>query len=118
MPSFGENIRELRKSRGYSQAKFAELVGSNQMTISSWEVGSRMPTLQTIKHVAEVFRVPVSSLISLETLGNDDDSDRELLDLIKQNPKIRQIVDKARYLSNADINMILDVIGALTRTRV
>ena len=77
-----------------------------------------MPGLPTIKHIAEVFHVPVSTLISLETLGNEEDGDRELLDLIKQNPKIRQIVDKCRYLSNADINMILDVIGALTRTRV
>ena len=77
-----------------------------------------MPSLATIKHVADVFHVPLSSLISLEEIGNADDSDRELLDVIKQNPKVRQLVDKARYLSNSDLNMILDVVGALTRTRV
>ncbi len=118
MPTFGENLRELRKSRGYSQERFAREINSNQMTVSSWETGARMPGLQTVKHIAEVFHVPVSSLIALETLGNEEDGDRELLDLIKQNPKIRQLVDKARYLSNADLNMVLDVIGALTRTRV
>ena len=118
MPTFGENIRALRKTRNLSQEKFANEIGSNQMTVSSWEVNSRMPSLQTIKHIAEVFRVPVSSLISLETLGDESDSDRELLDLIKSNPKVRLIVDKTRYLSNADLNMIIDVIGALTRTRV
>lgn len=118
MPSFGENLRALRKSRGYSQEKFANEIGSNQMTVSSWEIGSRMPSLETVKHIAETFHVPFSSLISLETLGNEDDGDRELLDLIKSNPKIRTIVDKARYLSNADLNMLLDLIGALTRTRV
>ena len=117
MPTFGENLRELRKSRGYSQQKFSELLGSNQMTVSSWEVGTRMPSLQTIQHIAEVFHVPVSSLISLEAIGNEDDSDRELLDLLKSNPKIRTIVDKSRYLSNADLNMLIDVISALTRTR-
>ena len=118
MSTFGENLRALRKSRGYSQEKFANEIGSNQMTVSSWEVGTRMPSLETVKHVAEVFHVPVSSLISLETLGNEDDSDRELLDVIKSNPKIRTIVDKSRYLSNADLNMIIDMVSALTRTRV
>ena len=118
MSTFGENLKELRVSRGYSQSQFAREIGSNQMTVSSWETGTRMPKLTTVKHIAEVFHVPVSSLIALETLGNEEDGDHELLDLIKQNPKIRLLVDKSRYLSNADINMVLDVIGALTRTRV
>lgn len=118
LSTFGDNLRELRKSRGYSQERFAREIGSNQMTVSSWETGARMPGLPTVKHIAEVFHVPVSSLIALETIGNEEDGDRELLDLIKQNPKIRQLVDKSRYLSNADINMLLDVIGALTKTRV
>jgi len=118
VPTFGENLRVLRKSRGYSQEKFAAEIGSNQMTVSSWEIGARMPAISTIQHIAEVFHVPVSSLISLESIGNEDDGDRELLDLIKSNPKIRTIVDKSRYLSNADLNMLIDVISALTRTRV
>ena len=117
MTSLGENIRQLRTSRGFSQDRFAKEIGSNQVSVSSWEIGTRTPNMNTIKHIASVFHVPVSSLISLETSGNTDDEDRELLDLIKTNPKIRAIVDKARYMSNADLNMILDVCGALTRTR-
>ena len=118
MPTFGENLRELRKSRGYSQDRFAREIGSNQMTLSSWEVGTRMPALSTIQHIADTFHVPLSSLISLESTGKEEDGDRELLDLIKSNPMIRELVDKSRYLSDADIRMLLDVISALTRTRV
>lgn len=118
MPTFGENLKELRKSRGYSQDRFAREIGSNQVNVSAWELGTRMPQISTIRHIADVFHVPLSSLISFESTGIEEDGDRELLDVIKGNPKIRQLVDKARYLSNADINMLLDVIGALTRTRV
>ena len=118
MPTFGENLRELRKSRGYSQDRFAREIGSNQMTLSSWEVGTRMPALSTIQHIADTFHVPLSSLISLESTGKEEDGDRELLDLIKSNPMIRELVDRSRYLSDADIRMLLDVISALTRTRV
>ena len=116
--SFGENLKALRKSRNMSQQQFAKEIDSNQVVVSSWERNDRMPSLSTTRHVAEVFHVPLSSLISLEEIGNVEDGDRELLGLIKTNPKIRQLVDKARYLSNADINMLLDVIGALTRERV
>lgn len=117
MPSFGDNIRALRLSKGYSQDKFAREIGSNQVNVSAWEVGRRVPTFPTIKHIAEVFHVPISSLLPLETSGKEEDEDREMLDLIKTNPKIRQIVEKLRYLSNADLNMLIDVINALTRVR-
>ena len=118
MATFGENLRALRKSLGYSQERMAEVLKSNQTNISGWELGYRTPTFETIKQIAKIFNVPVSSLISLETSGYADDEDRELLDIIKTNPKIREIVDKTRYLSNADLNMLLDMVGALTRTRL
>lgn len=118
MPTFGENLKELRKSRGYSQDRFAREIGSNQVNVSAWELGTRMPLLPTIKHIADVFHVPLSSLISLETSGNEEDADRELLDIIQSNQLVRKLVDKSRYLSDADLRMLLDVIDALTRTRV
>ena len=118
MPTFGENLRELRKSRGYSQERFAREIGSNQVNVSAWELGTRMPLLPTIRHIASVFHVPLSSLISIESSGSEEDGDRELLDVIKNNHKIRQLFDKARYLSDEDIDTILNVANALTRTRV
>ena len=33
------NIKKLRTQLGLSQVKFAELLGTTQMTISSWENG-------------------------------------------------------------------------------
>lgn len=115
MPTFGENLRELRKSRGYSQDKFAREIGSNQMTLSSWEVGTRMPQLSTIQHIADVFHVPLSSLISLNSTGNEADVDRELLDLIKSNQKVNILLTKARYMSDDDIDVLLVVANALTK---
>jgi len=118
LSTFGDNLRELRKSRGYSQDKFAREIGSNQMTLSSWEVGTRMPSLQTIKRIADTFHVPVSSLISMESFGNEADADRELLDLIKENSKIKELVSSARYLSTEDIETVLIVAKALVRSKV
>lgn len=117
MGSFAENFRALRKSLGYSQEKMADLCETNQSSISGWEVGYRTPTISTIRRIAQIFNVPVSSLISLETSGNADDEYRELLDIIQSNPKLKDLVSRARYLPNADLNMLLDMVAALTRTR-
>ena len=115
MSTFSENLRALRKSRGYSQAKFAKLIGSNQVTLSSWEVGSRIPSLATIKGIADVCHVPLSSLISIQDTGNDDDLFREITDLVESKPKIKELLDKARYLSDDDLNVVLAVASALTK---
>lgn len=118
MASFGENLKALRKSRGYSQEKFAQVINSNQANVTAWERGTRTPTLNTIKGIAEVFSVPLSSLLPLEDLGREEDADRKLLDYIQSNSMLREIIEKSRYLSDADLRMIIDVINALTRTRV
>ena len=117
MASFGENLRALRKSRGYSQEKFAQVINSNQANVTAWERNTRTPTLKTIKEIADVFSVPVSTLLPLGDVGTDADADRELIDYINSNSMIREIIVKSRYLSEADIRMILDVIDALTRAK-
>lgn len=118
MPTFGENLRNLRKSRGYSQDKFAAVIGSNQANVTAWERGTRMPGIPTIKHIADVFKVPVSSLISLEDSGMKDDYAHEVADMLHQNPKFRMLFDRAKYLSQSDIDAVLSVVDAITRERV
>ena len=106
MPTFGENLRELRKSRGYSQDRFAREINSNQVNVSAWEIGTRTPALSTL-----------SSLISLESTGKQEDIDKELLDLIKSKPFVRELIDKARYLSDDDMSTILNVANALVKAK-
>ena len=118
MASFGENLRTLRKSRGYSQDKFARAIGSNQVNVSAWELGTRMPNLSTIRHIADTFKVPLSSLISLESTGSIDDYVHEIADLIRNNQKFRTLVDSAKYLSDSDLDVLVGMAKALTRDKV
>ena len=118
MASFGENLRALRKSRGYSQDRFARLIGSNQMTLSSWELGTRTPQISTIRHIADVFNVPLSSLLPLGDTGNDDDFVREVADALQRDPKVRMLFDKTRYMTSSDLDAVLGVVNAITQERV
>lgn len=118
MPTFAENLRQLRKSRGYSQDRFAKMIGSNQVTLSSWEVGYRMPSLATIQEIADTFNVPLSSLISIQDSGMDDDYVKEIAEMLQHDPKIRLLFDRAKYLSRSDLDVVLGVIDAITKERV
>lgn len=118
MPTFGENIKNLRKSRGYSQDKFARAIGSNQVNVSAWEVGTRTPTLATMRHIADVFNIPLSSLISIEDTGIDEDYVKEVAEMLQRDPKVRILFDRAKYMSPSDLDAVLGVIDAITKERV
>lgn len=115
MASFGENLRALRRSRGYSQEKFAEAIGSNQACVTAWERNTRTPALSMIRYIADTFKVPLSTLLPLSETGIEQDSDRELIDLMRTNPMLHELMDRARFLNDQDLSLILSVVCALTK---
>lgn len=117
MSTFGDNIRELRRSRGYTQDRFARICGTNQVNVSAWEVGTRTPTLATIRKIANTFNVPVSSLISIDDTGLDGDYVQEVADMLRRDPKFRLLFDRAKFLSDEDLDAVLGVVSAITRER-
>ena len=59
---FGKRIRELRKSRGWSQEEFALHVGLDRSYIGGVERGERNISLENICLVAAALGVPASVL--------------------------------------------------------
>lgn len=59
----GKNIKILRKQRGMSQEIMAQRLNVVRQTVSKWEQGLSVPDAQMLIRIAEMFEVPVSSLI-------------------------------------------------------
>lgn len=57
------NLRELRTERGWSQRDLAARVSLDPGRLSKYESGKRLPPLLTLVHLANVFLVPVDSLV-------------------------------------------------------
>jgi len=56
-PLSGEEVREARKSRGWSQAKLAGVLGVSQQLISHIESGRREPTLEVEASLRKVLKL-------------------------------------------------------------
>ena len=76
-----ENLKTLRKNKGYSQEQLAVRLNVVRQTVSKWEKGLSVPDAQMLMDIAEVFSVSVSEL-----LGNDIEQETraDTLDVIAQ----------------------------------
>ncbi len=59
---FGQNIRELRLAKKYSQDRLALLAGLHRTYISDVERGARNISLFTIVRLANALETPITSL--------------------------------------------------------
>jgi len=65
---FGQNVRRLRRARGFSQEELADRVGLHRTYIGSVERGERNISLNNIVAIARSLSVPISDLfIGIET---------------------------------------------------
>ena len=55
-------IYELRKAKGMSQEKLAELVGVSRQSISKWESGETIPELERLVELSRIFEVTTDYL--------------------------------------------------------
>lgn len=69
--STGENIRKIRKQKGLTQKKLAELTGLNEVTIRSYELGKFNPKLESMKKIADALGVTVGDLDDYSTMLQD-----------------------------------------------
>lgn len=58
-----ENIKTIRKNKGYSQEELAIRLHVTRQTISKWERGASVPDADLLTDMAEIFEVSVSELL-------------------------------------------------------
>lgn len=71
---FGDNLKNLRKSKNLSQDDLAEKVGVSRQSVSKWECSAAYPEMNNILELCKIFNCKISDLI------NDNITDIDLLD--------------------------------------
>lgn len=58
----GENIRRIRKAKGFTQKELASACNINEVQIRQYELEKANPKIETIIKVANALQVPVSQI--------------------------------------------------------
>jgi len=53
------NLKEARESKGLTQGAIAQISGINVPTISNYEAGNSVPTLEDIMRLEQLFEIPI-----------------------------------------------------------
>lgn len=99
----GSRIQALRKHRGLTQPQLAELIGRSVDAVSNLERGISAPNFETLERLSDKLNVPVKDFFDFK---NDPDDPRRVANISK-------LLDFARQLDDAHLDIAVDQIGAL-----
>ena len=80
-----ENLKTLRRQKGFTQEELAARMNVVRQTVSKWENGLSVPDAELLTRLAEVLEVPVSAL-----LGSAIPDDKEPDDIARQLARINE----------------------------
>lgn len=101
-----KTIMNLRKEKGYTQEKLAELLGVTTAAVSKWETGSSFPDITLLPQIAEIFNVSLDYLFDhnavLQKTISDVISEANHLSKQQNNDAAIALISKtlARYPNN------------------
>ena len=68
--TFGEKIKSLREQNGITQDDLAERLYVTRTAVSKWENDKGLPSIDTLKRIAELFGVTLDELVSDDAVKN------------------------------------------------
>ena len=91
----GARIKEIRKLRGLSQERLAELIEVEPGHLSRIEVGKSYPTIDRLERIARVLETPMGDFFDYMHLDNQATRVRNIEEIVKGLPEeYQQIVYK------------------------
>lgn len=104
--TFGRNVRTLRKDRGLSQERLAELIQKSVDTVSNIERGFSSTRIKTAEDIAEALGVPLKELFAV---GPDLPED------IHRQAIIERFIGVARTCDGQTLDAIMDAVDVVVR---
>lgn len=74
---FGDNLKQIRKSKNISQEDLAERLGVSRQSVSKWETGENYPSMFNIMCLCDIFRCKINNLVH-ESMSDINSLDEEI----------------------------------------
>lgn len=114
---FGENLKAMRKAKGYTQEELAIKINVVRQTVSKWEKGLSVPDADVLSQIAEVLDTKVSVLLGgTITEETDKDAVAEQLAKISEQLAIKNRRSKAIWKTIGMIVLAIMLLNILAVT--
>ena len=114
---FGENLKAMRKAKGYTQEELAIKINVVRQTVSKWEKGLSVPDADVLSQIAEVLDTKVSVLlVGTITEETDKDAVAEQLAKISEQLAIKNRRSKAIWKTIGMIVLAIMLLNILAIT--
>ncbi len=74
---FGDNLKQIRKSKNISQEDLAERLGVSRQSVSKWETGENYPSMFNIMCLCDIFNCKINNLVH-ESMSDINSLDEEI----------------------------------------
>ena len=74
---FGDNLKQIRKSKNISQEDLAERLGVSRQSVSKWETGENYPSMFNIMCLCDIFKCKINNLVH-ESMPEFNSLDEEI----------------------------------------
>lgn len=113
---FGENLKNIRKSKNISQEYLAEKLGVSRQSVSKWETGENFPSMNNIMCLCEIFKCKINDLVH-EDFTDIESLDSEIKESVVKFKKEMQIkvklISKIIYIMANIVNKIFIGVAVL-----
>lgn len=117
---FGDNLRQIRKSHGLTQAQLADCLNVSASTIGMYEQGRREPDTSMLKKICKKFNISIDNLLgNLNTKNFENKDVNEVIDEITQTLRSQKgLMFKGKLMKPEDREKIADAIKIATAIAV
>jgi len=70
MLHIAENLKNLRRDKGWTQEEVAETLGLSAQSVSKWERGETLPDITLLPSLANLFAVSVDELLGMDKIND------------------------------------------------
>lgn len=102
----GNKIKNIRHNNNMSQEELAKILKINRNNLSRIETNKSLPTAEVLYRFANYFNISIDSLLGINL--NDQETSES-----KKN-KVKKITQQCMYLTNTDLDFILNMIYVMT----
>lgn len=99
----GQKIRKLRRERDWTQQELGKQAGINFRNLTRYEGGRLKPGLKVLSRLAEVFQVPLESLM---------ESPPEAPPSSLRDPKLKRYIELLDEMNDENLQTVKNVIRA------